>query len=351
MSYIVQAVTSYPQHVVKQSAVHHLLTSLWPDKKESIYRIEDNHSIESRNFSLPLNYYCDLEDVGKRNVIWKAEACRLQKENIQKILDEEKIDIADIGLIASATTSGLAVPSLEALMMNQFPFCPLTKRLPLFGLGCLGGVAGINRVNDYLRGHPKKAALLMVTELSSLNFQMADDSLTNLIGTTSYGDGSGAVLLVGDEHPLAEAALFEIMSSESVFYPETERLMGLDMVQSGFQLVISSDIPSLIKARVGKSIEEFLGKNKITKKDINFYMAHPGGSSIMNALCEAMMIEREQMALSWESWSQYGDASAASIINVIEKTSTAENVTRNNLGLMIALGPAFSLELSLLKKC
>ncbi|MFA6237602.1 MAG: 3-oxoacyl-[acyl-carrier-protein] synthase III C-terminal domain-containing protein [Bacteriovorax sp.] len=351
MSFIAKAVTNFPEHMATQSAVKNMLINMWPHKREFIEQFTNSTTVETRYLSLPLNYYRDLNDMGIRNVIWKAEARRLQKENIQKLLDDTGIDIADIGLIASATTTGLTVPSLEALMMNEFPFSPYTKRLPLFGLGCLAGVAGINRVNDYLIGHPKMAAILMITELCSLTFRLEDESISNLVGTTLFGDGSGAVLMVGADHPLSERSQFEILSSESLFYPETERLMGWDMIDNGFQLVLSNDIPTLVRDHVGNNINDFLTRNSVSRSDIDFYIAHPGGPKVLDALSQTLGLDRSKLSLSWQSLAQYGNVSAASVINVLERTIQKNDILHGRAGLMTAMGPAFSLEMSLVRKC
>lgn len=351
MSFIVTSTTTYPENIVEQKEVKKFLMQVWPDKSAFIEQFMDSTTVNKRHLTLELNHYLDLGDVGKRNVIWKKEAMHLQKENIKKLLDESQIKIEDIDLIASATTTGLAVPSLEALMMNQFPFSPNTKRLPLFGLGCLAGVAGINRVNDYLVGHPYSAAILMVTELCSLTYQFDDQRVANIIGTSLFGDGSGAVLMVGDKHPLAKNASFEIISTESIFYPNTERLMGWDMIKDGFKINLSNEIPVLVKEHVGNNIDDFLKKNKITRDDIGYYIAHPGLTKVLDALCETMNIHRDKLALSWESLSKYGNTSASSVINVLEQTIKTADIAPNTLGIMMAMGPAFSLELGLIKKC
>ncbi|MDO9182417.1 MAG: 3-oxoacyl-[acyl-carrier-protein] synthase III C-terminal domain-containing protein [Bacteriovorax sp.] len=351
MAFIIHAVTSYPQSIISQDEIKKFLKKGWPEQAAFIDQFMDSTTVQKRHFTLPLERYQDLGDMGNRNKIWKDEALRLQKENITKIFAETKIDIADIGLIASATTTGLAVPSLEALIMNHFPFSPDTKRLPLFGLGCLAGVAGINRVNDYLVGHPSSAAILMLTELCSLTFQVEDKRVANIIGTSLFGDGSGAVLLVGKDHPMVKHASFEILATGSTFYPNTERLMGWDIVKDGFQINLSSDIPSLVKEHVGRNIDDFLSKNKITRERISYYIAHPGGPKVLEALCETMGFNREKLSLSWESLSNYGNTSATSVINVLEQTIRTTNIALNSLGIMMAMGPAFSLELNLVRKC
>lgn len=351
MSFIVKAVTSCPEQLVEQMEIKNLMMKIWPEKSSLIEQCADSCAVDSRHFTLPLNYYLDLDDVGKRNIIWKAEALRLQKENIKKLFDESEIDIADIGLIASATSTGLAVPSLEALIMNQFPFSPNTKRLPLFGLGCLAGVAGINRVNDYLLGHPRSAAILMVTELCSLTFQFDDDSAANIVGTSLFGDASGAVLMVGKDHPKAYNSNFEIFSTESIFYPDTERVMGWGMVENGFQIVLSNEVPNLLKDYAGKNVSEFLNKNKVSRNDIHYFVVHPGEAKALDALSEILNCNKDKFALSWGSLKTRGNTSAASILHVLEQTIDSADIAPNTLGLMMAMGPAYSLEISLIKKC
>lgn len=351
MSFLITAVSSYPEHITSQADIKNFLKKVWPEQAPFIEKFMDSTTVHKRHLTLPLEHYQDLGDMGERNKTWKEEALRLQKENIQKILDNSKIDINDIGLIASATTTGLAVPSLEAIIMNHFPFSPNTKRLPLFGLGCLAGVAGINRVNDYLTGHPTEAAVLMVTELCSLTYQFEDKRVANIIGTSLFGDGSGAVLLVGNEHPMAKSAYLEILKTESTFYPNTEHLMGWDIIKNGFQINLSTDIPSLVTEHVGKNIDNFLNKNKTTREKISYYIAHPGGPKVLDALCETMGLSRDKLALSWESLKNYGNTSATSVINVLEQTILSADIATNSLGVMMAMGPAFSLELSLVRKC
>jgi alkylresorcinol/alkylpyrone synthase len=351
MPFIVHAVTSYPEYVVEQSEVKNFLKKVWPNHSSYIEQFSDNTSVSSRQFSLPMNHYADLEDMGKRNAIWKSVAVNLQKENIKKILDITKIDIADIGLIASATSTGVTVPSLEALMMNQFPFSANTIRLPLFGLGCLAGVAGMNRVNDFLIGHPRKAALFLVTELCSLTFQQEDQSVANIIGSSLFGDGSGAVLMVGNNHPLAQNASFEILSTESIFYPNTEQLMGWQVVKNGFQLLLSGGIPNLVREYVGHNIDEFLNKNNLLRNDISYFIAHPGGPKVLDALSLTLNLGFDKLHMSWESLKKYGNTSSTSVINVLEQTIILGDIAPHVTGLMMAMGPAFSLELSLVRKC
>lgn len=351
MPYIYHASTTYPSNTYDQNEIKNVVGSLWPDKTEMIDQFFSSTNVTKRSFALPLLEYHELGDFGKRNHIWKNEAVKLQQYNIESMLAQVKISAADIKLIASVNTTGLCVPSLEALLLNKVALSANCKRLPIFGLGCLGGVAGINRVNDYLKGHPKEAAIVLVTELCSLTFQFHDSSIANLIGSALFGDGAGIVLMVGENHPLIETAFLEIMNSKSYFYPETEHLMGWEMVATGFQIQLSNDIPDLVRNEVGKNVHEFIHQCGLERKDIDFFIAHPGGPKVLDAMVEAIEAGKDDIALSWESLAEHGNVSSVSVINVLEKTMQRKDIKKGSIGVMLAMGPAFSLELTLVKKC
>ncbi len=283
MPYIYQVQTSFPFNNYDQKEIKNVIESIWPEKKEIISQFFESTNVKKRSLALPLSAYLDLGHFGNRNKLWAKEALLLQKKNIETLLNKVKIPVDDIKLLASINTTGLCVPSLEAKLMNQIAFSAQTKRMPIFGLGCLGGVAGINRVNDYLKGHPKEAALVIVTELCSLTFQFNDSSVANLIGTALFGDGAGVVLMVGAHHPLADSAFLDVVHTKSYFYRETEYLMGWEMVEKGFQLNLSNDIPKLIKSDIAKNINDFIHSCGLERKDIDFFIAHPGGPKVLEA--------------------------------------------------------------------
>ncbi len=355
MAYIYHAQTSFPAYTYEQKEIKNVVESLWPDQQEIINQFFDSTGVIKRSFALPLQNYRNLGHFGDRNKHWASVALSLQQRNIETLLTKVNISINDIKLIASVNTTGLCVPSLEAKLMNHIEFSPHTKRLPIFGLGCLGGVAGINRVNDYLLGHPKEAALVIFTELCSLTFQVQDLSVANLVGSALFGDGAGAVLMVGADHSLAKSSFLEIVHTKSYFYRETELLMGWEMVETGFQITLSNDISKLIKSDIGKNITDFIYQCGLERKDIVFFIAHPGGPKVLDALMEAIEGKKEDFALSWESLAEHGNMSSVSVIDVLEKTMKKnilnKDIKKGEFGIMLALGPAFSLELNLVKRC
>lgn len=351
MTYILNAITSYPEFRVNQDDVKKLLISKWPSKTKYIEKLSSSNCVEGRNLTLPLNYYQDLFGIGKKNIIWKAEAFKLQKENLKNLLETSGIDISDIAMIVSATSTGLMAPTLENLIINEFGFSPETIKIPLFGQGSSASIAGINLISEYLSTHPKKAAILMVTELSSLSFQINEDKESSMYNMISFGDGAGAVLMVGENHPLGNKKFFEIMGGISFLIPESEQVIKLDITDNGFEMRYSNDIPKLIKENLKEKINLFLGKFKITKEDISFYLVHPEEPAILETFAEALSCSNDKFALSWKSLSARGNIPGVSFLQVLEETISSADIAPGGFGLMISTGPGFCLEFSLVKKC
>jgi alkylresorcinol/alkylpyrone synthase len=349
MSIIHSVMTSFPKNYVSQEEISEEISNIWPDKKKHVDQFHKSSQVKSRHLSIPLSEYKNLGDIGDRSRKWLDVAIELQTNNINILLEKAGLHPKDISLIVSTTVTGLSIPTLEARLMNKIAFKPNTKRLPIFGLGCLGGVAGINRVNDYLKGHPKEAALLLATELCSLTFQFEDKSVANLVGTSLFADGSAAVLMLGNEHPLASKGEFRVLSGESFFYPDTERIMGWDIVSSGFQIVLSGDVPKIVVEHVKPNIGEFLSSNKITLSDVGFMVSHPGGPKVLDKISEIADRPAEDFKHSWNSLSEKGNMSSVSVLHVLQKT-IEEKRASGELGLMIAMGPAFCSEMNLIKK-
>ncbi|MBC7428228.1 MAG: type III polyketide synthase [Bacteriovorax sp.] len=349
MAAIHSVCTTFPKIYESQENIAKEIGSIWPDKQKHVDQFHQASQVKGRHLSIPLSEYKNLGDIGERSKKWLETAVELQTENIQKLLDKAGLSPADISLIVSTTVTGLAIPTLEARLMNKLPFKPNTKRIPIFGLGCLGGVAGINRVNDYLLGHPEEAALLIATELCSLTFQFHDKSVANLVGTSLFADGAAAVLMLGEKHPLYNKAQFKVLNSESFFYPDTERIMGWDIISSGFQIVLSGDVPKIVVEQVKPNLESFLSQNKIASSDVNFMVSHPGGPKVLDKLSEVSGRAPEDFIHSWTSLREKGNMSSVSVLHVLEKT-IGDQHKRNEIGLMLAMGPAFCSEMCLIKK-
>jgi alkylresorcinol/alkylpyrone synthase len=234
--------------------------------------------------------------------------------------------------------------------MNRIPFSRYMKRTPVFGWGCMGGAAGLARTADYLEGHPNEAAVLLSIELCSLTLQRDDLSVANLVSSGLFGDGAGALLLVGREHPLAaRPGQAQVLGSRSVFFPQTEYIMGYDIRDTGFKMILGPNVAETLGAVLRPEIEAFLAGFGVSIADISHWVAHPGGPRIMDAIEQALSLPKDALELSRNSLARVGNLSSASVIVILQDTLEQRKPAPGAYGLLMAFGPGFSAELSLLR--
>jgi alkylresorcinol/alkylpyrone synthase len=236
----------------------------------------------------------------------------------------------------------MMAPSLEAIMMNRFPMPTDLVRTPIFGLGCLGGVAAVNRAQEFLKLRPNKLAIVMAHEACSLTFQFKDGSMANMVGSSLFGDGAAVVLIAGEKHPLYKKSGLVINETRASFYPNTERIMGWDIVDTGFQIVLSGSVPDMVYNNVTQDLKNI----NYTPEKFSFVISHPGGPKVLEALAKVTEKSRDDFRFSWESLFENGNMSSVSVLNVLEKT-LAQGKKSGEQGLMMAMGPAFNSEMSL----
>ena len=355
MPVIVSTKTGFPEHYYPQRTLLAAAQEEWIPKRPSIARpleqFYTNVRVEGRYLSWPLERYKEPTTFEERNNAYIETALALGEQTICALLEEVPISPEDIHQLTIISTTGIAVPALDARLMNRIPFSQGMKRLPLFGLGCLGGAAGIARAGDYLQGHPQEAVILFAVELCSLTIQRDDLSIANLVASGLFGDGSAAVLMVGDEHPLAERAqpMPRVIDSQSQFFPDTEHIMGWDVTNSGFKVLLSADIAGLAQSEVRPSLEDFLGRHGLTLTGIDHWLVHPGGPRVIRALQDGLGLPGDALALSWESLAEAGNISSASVLQVLDKFMKRPPPAPGAHGLLMAMGPAFSAEMVLLQ--
>jgi alkylresorcinol/alkylpyrone synthase len=233
--------------------------------------------------------------------------------------------------------------------MNRIPFNRQMKRMPLFGLGCLGGAAGIARAADYLRGHPQESALVLSIELCSLTFQSEDLSIANVVSSGLFGDGAAGVLMVGQEHELAGMGLPKVLDSLSWFFPDTEYIMGWEVRDSGLQVVLSSDVAEVAEQNLRPAVEKFLQEHNLSIDDISYWIAHPGGPKVMDAIEKGLDLPNGALDISRECLKEVGNLSSASVLLILKETLSRYKPEPGSYGLLMAMGPAFCAEFVLLK--
>lgn len=340
-----------PNYYSQELLTAQLRERYWQGSEQRIARFEQLHRhvcVQGRHLALPIQDYPRLEGFQGRNDAWIEVATALGEEALRCLFEQAGVNADEVALLTTTTVTGIAVPTLDARLMNRLPFSAGLKRMPLFGLGCLGGVAGLARVADYLAGHPDEVAVLLAVELCSLTIQPDDLSIANIIATALFGDGAAAVLLAGARHPLAAAPAPQIVASRSLFFPETERVMGWDVTSSGFQVVLSADVPEIARTEIGPAVDAFLDDHGLRRGDIGSWVAHPGGPKVIEALEEGLALAPGTLHLSRESLTRVGNLSSVSVLHVLQETLSESHAT-GSYSLMLAMGPAFAAELILLR--
>ncbi len=271
MPYIHSVTCKFPDNYYSQEELLEGIKKRWDKKFHNFERIEAFYQsvlVGGRHMALPIERYNEDLTFKHKNNAWIEVSTKLATSAITELLDSANISAKEISLLMSTTVTGISVPSIEARVMNNISFDTQTKRLPIFGLGCLAGAAGINRACDYLKGHPKEAAVFFSVELCSLTVILEDLSIPNIISTGLFGDGCAAVLLVGDQHPLAKESPLEFKYSQSAFFENTERIMGWDVGDNGFKVVLSNQVPEIVFKHFPNEFNKLLKTCDLQKEDI-----------------------------------------------------------------------------------
>ncbi len=352
MVHIATTVKCFPSHYYEQGEIFVELSQilgLKPRLAERLQNFHKNANVHGRYTALPIEAYKELDGFGSRNDAWLEAALDLGESTLVELFQTVQTGPEAVSLLATTTITGIAVPSLDARLMNRLPFSPYMKRMPLFDLGCLGGAAGIARLADYLAGHPSESAVLLSVELCSLTIQKQDISIANLISGSLFGDGAAAVWMAGDRHPLARAGQPKVIDSRSVFFPKTEYIMGWDIKDTGFKIVLSSDVAEIAGNRLRPEIENFLQGHGLSIPDITHWIVHPGGPKVIEAMEQGLGLREGTLHLSRESLAEVGNISSASVLIILEETLRRYRPPEGTYGLLMAMGPAFSAELVLLQ--
>jgi alkylresorcinol/alkylpyrone synthase len=337
-----------PPHRADQETIIGALRGLWADRHHNVDRLAELHRaarVEERHLALPLDEYRQLGSFAEANRRWTELAVELGAAAIEDALRRAGLTAADVDHLLFVTTTGVATPSIDARLAGRIGARPDLLRTPIFGLGCAAGVAGTARAADYLRAYPDRVAVVLSVELCSLTLQQDDLSVANVIATGLFGDGAAAVVLAGAARGGDGPRL---VASAARLYEGTDQVMGWQVVDSGFRVLLAAEVPRLIRAHIAEDVDGFLAGRGLERAAIRHWIAHPGGPRVLEAVQAALALPAPALARSWRSLARVGNLSSASALFVLAEHLDDAAPVPGDLGVLLAMGPGFAAELALL---
>ncbi|MGA7220329.1 MAG: 3-oxoacyl-[acyl-carrier-protein] synthase III C-terminal domain-containing protein [Candidatus Sulfotelmatobacter sp.] len=355
---IASAASAFPKHYYTQKVLLERLQDYWGDELKNpllLARLHRNVTVDGRYLAIPAEQYVDIKTWGEANDIWIKVAQELGEQALCLALHNAGLKPEDLGALLFTTVTGVASPSIDALLINRMGLPANIRRTPIFGLGCVAGAAGIARASDYVRAYPKQAAALVSVELCSLTLQREDLSVANLISSGLFADGSAAVIVTGEEFEAAHSDVTgakpgpKIVATRSIFYPSTEEMMGWNISEKGFRIVLSTEVPTLIREILGRDVYAFLSDHGHKRSDLKSFVLHTGGPKVLQASAAALGLNNGELDASWDCLRKVGNLSSASVLCVLEDVMKNRRPEPGTLGLLAAMGPGFCSELLLLE--
>src|SRR6516162_6480856 len=297
-----------------------------------------NTGIHRRYSCVPIEWYDRAHGWSERNRIYLDSALDLLEAATKRLLCLTGRHKSDIDGIVVASTTGIATPSLDARLIERMGLRSTVRRLPIFGLGCAGGVIGLARAASQAAAAPGETVLFLVVELCALSFRRDDWSKSNIVATALFGDGASGALIS------TEGAGPALVASGEHTWPGSLDVMGWEITDDGLKAIFSRDIPKLVTARFRDVASEFLARHGLAIDDIDCFICHPGGAKVIAALEHAFGLGQGALADAWGVLRDYGNMSATTVMFVLERMLAEARTTgkRWERALMSALGPGFT---------
>jgi len=313
-------------------------------------RLHRNARVETRHLALPLEDYVHIDSFGAANKAFVSVGLDLGERAIGGALGACGLAPSDVDVVMTVSVTGVATPSLDARLVSRLGLRTDVKRIPVFGLGCVAGAAGVARLHDHLLGHPDDVAVLLAVELCSLTVQRNDRSTANLVASGLFGDGAAAVVMVGERRARRLGSRGPtVMATRSRLYPDTEHVMGWDVGDSGFRVVLDADVAGVVEEHLGDDVRTFLHDHNLTCGDVGCWVSHPGGPKVLEAMQRALDLPDGALAVTWESLARVGNLSSASVLHVLADTLATRSPPPGTPSLLLAMGPGFCAEMVLLR--
>lgn len=372
MAFIVATATGLPDCYYTQETLATALRKYFLAMRldfdlDTIDRFFSNVTIKGRYFALPLDSFYDPPGTGTSINAAIEAATNICEPVLNTLLERANLGPKEISQLTFVSLIP-AVPSIDARLMNRIPFSAHLKRVPLSGVGCMGGTVGVARVADYLKGHPDEAVILLSVELCSGLWQgslqrdlkdmisripdepsLYSDVISNIVTAALFGDGAAAVLMVGRNHRLAQPTYPQVIDSRSVLIPNTVHLMGMELVDIGFRNILKPEVSEFAKIGLRQATEPLLAAHNLSVEKISRWIVHPGGPKVIQSVEEEFGLSDEALQLSRETLARVGNVSSATVLFMLDEILSESPPPPGSYGLMMAMGPGFSQEVILLR--
>ncbi len=337
---IAAVASAVPQYSIDQEAARDMVLLAAPGfhSHEALFL---NTGIKTRYSCVPLDWHLQAPSWAARNAVFRDAATNLLERIARDCADGAGMELGDIEAIVTVSSTGLAVPSLDALLANRLGLSPSVERLPIFGLGCAGGVSGLARAARLAQSLPSGNVLLLVVELCTINSRL-DHTIKNFISTALFGDGAAGLIL---RRASDVTSLPRVLAVGENMWARTEDMMGWSIEDDGFGVVLSPDIPKCARYQLRPALDTFLARHGLVLDDLDGVIMHPGGRKVLESVEAALDLPRQTFQHAWDVLADYGNMSAPTALFVLERTIAAG---ATGLQLMAAFGPGFTISFALL---
>jgi len=344
---LVGLATAVPPHRLTQAAVRAWMRDLFDSGRgglsERLAAVFDNAGIATRYSCMPLDWYGSEVGWAARNRLYETHATDLLAQAAESVLATAGLTPGDIDALVTVSTTGIATPSLDARLMNRLPFRRDLQRLPVFGLGCCGGVLGLNRAAALARAVPGQRVLLLTVELCALTFRPGDRRAANVVASALFGDGAAGAVL--STHPEDRGAGPAVVHGSEYTWPDSTDVMGWDVQDDGLGVLFSRDIPRLVDTEFAAVLDEALAAAGLARSGLGATACHPGGAKVVAALERVFGLPAGGMSAARAVLRDYGNMSAPTVLFVLRKVLAARP---QGPVLASALGPGFTAGFTLL---
>ena len=326
------------------------LNGLPPTQRMLLERLHGNAGVDARHTALPLAEYDGLRGIPLTNDRYVEEATALAEQALRGALDAAGLAPQDVDMLIVTSVTGVVVPSLDARLIPRLGLRSDLKRLPVFGLGCVAGAAGLSRLHDYLLGWPGHTAALVAVELCSLCWPPPDATMADLVVSGLFGDGAAAVIGTGAAVPITtvrDGGRPCVVATRSEVYPDSGDALGWRLDTEGFRIVLTTELADVVERQLNGSVSSFLQGHGLTVDDITTWVCHPGGPRVLDAIQKSLQLPDSAVAASRRSLAEAGNMSSVSVLHILEQAAGIPPPP-GSYGLMIGLGPGVSAELVLM---